>query len=145
MWTYPWDNDTYHTNVILSAVYICTGPSISHVGMISCLPGLNHYLSVASLIADPEGVSLIPAWPHTFVVIEHEVFSMINLLLPLIEGCFQWKCAYEDLVNRLVWACPEKNVVRLTDVKPQTKQKKHDWKLVDWDIKHHNKQTNSQL
>ena len=41
--------------------------------------------SVASLIADLGVVSLIPAWSHTFVEIDHETFSMIILLLLLIQ------------------------------------------------------------
>ena len=41
--------------------------------------------SVASLIADLGVVSLIPAWSHTFVEIDHEIFSMVILLLPLIQ------------------------------------------------------------
>ena len=30
-----------------------------------------------SLIADPRVMSLLPAWPHTFVEIDHEIFSMV--------------------------------------------------------------------
>ena len=37
------------------------------------------------LIADPEVVSLIPAWPHTLVEIDHGIFSTVFLLLPLIQ------------------------------------------------------------
>ena len=41
---------------------------------------------VASLIADLEVcVSLIPAGPHTFMKIDHEIFSMVILLLLLIQ------------------------------------------------------------
>ena len=40
---------------------------------------------IASLIADPGFVSLSPAQPHTFVAIVHEIFSMVILLLPLIQ------------------------------------------------------------
>ena len=36
---------------------------------------------VASLNADPGVVSLIPALPHTFVEIDHEIFSTVILLL----------------------------------------------------------------
>ena len=31
--------------------------------------------SVASLIADPGVMSLIPAWPHTFVEIDYEIYG----------------------------------------------------------------------
>ena len=91
--------------------------------------------SVASLIADPGF-----AHPHTFVEIDHEIFSTV-ILLPLIqEGLLSVTCTCKlnyvhlKLVNRLVKAClREKSVVRLTDhldmtiavdkdVKPQTKQ-----------------------
>ena len=41
--------------------------------------------SVASLIADPGVKSLIPAQPHTFMEIDHEIFSSVILLLPLIQ------------------------------------------------------------
>ena len=42
------------------------------------------------MIADPGVISLITAWPHIFVKIDHEIFSMVILLLPLIqEGCCQ--------------------------------------------------------
>ena len=41
--------------------------------------------SVASQIADPGVVSLIPAWPHTFIEMIMKLVSMvIILLLPLI-------------------------------------------------------------
>ena len=41
--------------------------------------------SVASLVADPWVVSLIPAQSHTFVEIDHEIFSTVILLLLLIQ------------------------------------------------------------
>ena len=40
---------------------------------------------VRSQIADPGNVSLIPARLHTFVEIDHEMFSKVILLLPLIQ------------------------------------------------------------
>ena len=46
----------------------------------------------ASLTADPVVVSLIPAWSHTFVEIDHEIISTA-ILLPSAEsfkkGCCQ--------------------------------------------------------
>ena len=39
----------------------------------------------ASLTADPGVASLIPAWSHTFVVIDHEIISTV-ILLPSAEG-----------------------------------------------------------
>ena len=41
--------------------------------------------SVASLIADPVIVSLNPVLPHTLVEIDHEIFSVVILFLPLIQ------------------------------------------------------------
>ena len=41
--------------------------------------------SLACPIADPVLVGLLPAQPHSFVEIDHKIFSMDNLLLPLIE------------------------------------------------------------
>ena len=43
---------------------------------------------VVSLIADTGDVSLIPAWPHTFMEIDCEIFSSVidSLLLSLIQG-----------------------------------------------------------
>ena len=40
--------------------------------------------SVGSPAADPGVVSLIPAWSHTFVEIDHEIISLV-ILLPLIQ------------------------------------------------------------
>ena len=40
---------------------------------------------VASLIADPGVLSLIPAWSDTFLEIYHEIFSMVILCLPLSQ------------------------------------------------------------
>ena len=41
----------------------------------------------ASLTADPGVPSLVPAWSHTFVEIDHEIISTVNLL-PSTE-CFK--------------------------------------------------------
>ena len=41
---------------------------------------------VASLIADPEAASSIRARPHTFVTIDHEIFSTVILLLHSISS-----------------------------------------------------------
>ena len=40
---------------------------------------------VASPTADPRVRSSIPAWPYTFVEINHEIFSTVILHLPLIQ------------------------------------------------------------
>ena len=45
------------------------------------------------MIADPEIVSPILAWPHTFVEIYHENFSTVIFLLPLIlKGLLSVSC-----------------------------------------------------
>ena len=38
-----------------------------------------------SLIVDPEAMSLILAWSHTFIEFDAEIFSTIILLLPLTQ------------------------------------------------------------
>ena len=38
-----------------------------------------------SLIVDPEAMSLILAWSHTFVEFDDKIFSTIILLLPLTQ------------------------------------------------------------
>ena len=53
-------------------------------------PGLVVQL-VASLPADPGVVSLILAWSHTFVEIDHEI-SMVILLLQIQEGLLSVSC-----------------------------------------------------
>ena len=40
--------------------------------------------SVGSLTADPEVTSLIPAWSHTFVEIDHDIFPVIIHLIHLL-------------------------------------------------------------
>ena len=83
-------------------------------------------------------LSLILAQPHTFLEIDHKIFSMVILLLLLIqEGLMSvtsermW--AKYCMVKPPSQACPEKSVIRLNDhlymtiavdwdVKPQTKQ-----------------------
>ena len=44
--------------------------------------------SVASLTADSVVASSIPAWYHAFVEIDHEIISMVILLLTLIQEGF---------------------------------------------------------
>ena len=52
--------------------------------------GQAHSISVASLIADPGFVSLIPAQPHIFAEIDPEISSTVILLFLLIQdGLFQ--------------------------------------------------------
>ena len=41
--------------------------------------------TVTSLTADKGFVSLIWAQSHTFVEIDHEIFSLVSLLIPLIQ------------------------------------------------------------
>ena len=64
--------------------------------------------SVATTTADPGDVSLIPARSHAFVEFDHEIISMVILLLLLIQ---------EGLLSvtgqRLGQACQGKSVVKL--------------------------------
>ena len=41
--------------------------------------------SVTNLLADSGVVSLIPGWPHIFVEVDHQIFSTVVLLIPLIQ------------------------------------------------------------
>ena len=68
---------------------IFTGPrsAVGNMsGNITCLA------TDASLTADPGVASLIPAWSHTFMEIDHETISMV-ILFPSAEsfkkGCCQ--------------------------------------------------------
>ena len=61
---------------------------LSHLDLHAC----DHYMGpgpvaqlVASLTADPRVVSSILAHSHTSVEIDHEIISMVFLLLPLIQ------------------------------------------------------------
>ena len=78
-------------------------------------------------------MSLIPARCHAFVEINPEIFSTGNLLFPLIqEGLLRVTsvnmCKRSLVLNRLVYVCPGKSVVRLTDRLDMTIH-------VDWDVK----------
>ena len=68
--------------------------------------------SVASPTAEPEVASLTPARSHTFVEIDHEIISMVNLLLPLSRRVVvKQKYVHEVLVNHLVKLARENSVV----------------------------------
>ena len=57
------------------------------------------------LTADPGVTSLIPAWSHTFMVIDHEIYLLWSFFpLPLIHlrsvvVSYKRKCVHEVLVN----------------------------------------------
>ena len=54
----------------------------------------------ASPTAEPEVASLTPARSHTFVEIDHEIISMVNLLLPLSRRVVvKQKYVHEVLLN----------------------------------------------
>ena len=59
--------------------------------------------SVASLIADPGVISLIPAQPHDFMEIESEIFSIVIVLLPLI--CCAVVSYRQKYVHRVLAYC----------------------------------------
>ena len=67
-----------------------TGPNskwfytvVLHIALSQSWPGPVAQV-VACPIADPAAASLIPAWSHTSVEIDHEIISMVILLLRLI-------------------------------------------------------------
>ena len=71
---------------------------------------VHHLLFIAQtatcLTADPGVASLIPARPHTFAEIDHEIISTA-ILLPSTDSrrvvvSHKWKYVYEILVNCLV-------------------------------------------
>ena len=72
-----------------------------------------------SLIADPGAVSLSPVFSNTFVEIDHQIFSPVILLLPLIqEGLLSITSEeHSILVNHSSLSWPRESVVnyRLTD------------------------------
>ena len=56
--------------------------------MVASIHVVCHYIltqSVASLTADLGVANLIPARPHTFVEMDHEIISMVILLFLLIQ------------------------------------------------------------
>ena len=68
------------------------------------------------LTADPGAASLIPAWPHTFVEIDHETISM-GILFPSADSrgivvSYKQKYVHKALVNCFVKLAQEKSVVR---------------------------------
>ena len=84
------------------------------------------------LTTDPEVVSLIPAWSHTFVEIDHEIICTV-ILLPFADSrkvvvSYKRKCVHKVLVNCLVKLAKEKSVVRRTDHHNMTI-------AVDWAVK----------
>ena len=65
--------------------------------------------------ADPGVTSLIQAWSHTFVEIDHELASTATLL-PSADSrrvivSYKRKYVHEELVNSLVTLAKEKSVV----------------------------------
>ena len=67
----------------------------------------------ASLTADPGVVSLIPAWSHTFVEMNHEIIPMV-ILLPFAESYKKRCCQLQAEIcarstgKLLVQTCPGK-------------------------------------
>ena len=66
----------HHVTIYSTYDRICTGP----------LSAVRNFLAtVVSLTADPGVMSLILAWSHTFVEIDHEIISTV-ILLPSAES-----------------------------------------------------------
>ena len=60
---------------------------------------------VAQLVANPTvdpGIADSPAQPHTFMEFDHEIISMVILLLTQIQERLMSKYVHEVLVNRFV-------------------------------------------
>ena len=90
------------------------------------------------LTADPVVASLIPARSHTFVEIDHEIFSYA-ILPPSADSrrvvvSYKQKCLQELLVKCSVKLSQENNVVRRTDHPDMTI-------AVDYDVKNQTKLT----
>ena len=90
---------------------------ISHTQLSRVAQSVTCLATDASLTADPGVASLIPAWSHTYVEIDHEIISTV-LLLPSAEsfkkGCCQLQ-AKECARSTGLTACsslPRKSVVR---------------------------------
>ena len=66
---------------------------------------------VASPTEDLGLASLILAWSHTFMEIDREIISTVNLLLRVVVS-YKRKYVHEVLVNRLLELAEEKSVVR---------------------------------
>ena len=103
--------------------------------------------SVVSPIADPGVVSSILAWSHTFVEIDHTIFSMDILFLLLIQELLmiqelliwlQAKGCAHSTGQPLSQACTGKSVVRLTERLDMTT-------AVDWNVKPQTTTKNLQL
>ena len=65
---------------------------------------------VTNPIADPGVVSSIPTWSHTFMEIDHELFSMVIFLIRVGVN-YKRTYVHEVLVNCFSQACPGKSVV----------------------------------
>ena len=81
-----------------------------------------------SPIADPGLEFLISAQPHTFVEIECVIFSMVILLLRLVQGGLLSVISAHSIRELLCLSLPKKSVVRLTNHLDMTT-------AVDWGVK----------
>ena len=98
-------NPYYSCHFILTRIYLyALGPIAQSV---TCLA------TDACLTADPGVASSIPARYHTFVEIDHEIISMVILLLPLIYSrrvvvSYKRRYVHKLLVNSLLKPAQEK-------------------------------------
>ena len=97
-------------HICQSCISMRSGTSMAQYSLELCK--LDHIaLWVTSLTADTGVPSLIPAWSHTFVAIDHEIISTVILLLPLIQKGLlsftsQSTCTVQEvLVSHLVKKC----------------------------------------
>ena len=86
----------------------------------SCLQSVTCLATDARLTADPGVASLIPAWSHTFVEIDHEIISTV-FLLPSADSFKKGLLSVTSesmCTNYWLTACsslPRKSVVRWAD------------------------------
>ena len=90
------------------------------------------------LTVDREVVSSIPAWPHAFPEIGHEIISTA-ILLPSADSrrvdiSYKQKYVHQVLIYRIVKLAQEKRVVRWTNHPDMTI-------AADWDLNNQTKQT----
>ena len=75
------------------------------------LHNASHAQSIGRMLVDRGVMCLIPAWPHTFVEVDNQIFSTVILLLQLInEGLLSVtvnSCDHVEIVSKLYHSFPE--------------------------------------
>ena len=72
--------------IVGTILTLCMQGNFTHSFVPGCLAQSVTYLPTDGILtADPGAASWIPAWSHTFVEIDHEIFSTV-ILLPSAES-----------------------------------------------------------